>query len=96
MSKPFADGKFTGDSRFSGAREWSHLDETKRRSKEASFYWQRMKRPRTHDTPTGEYRSAPFCSEKFYSISVNGDFLMGLSHSTKLICFQRQFTHVLG
>ena len=29
LSKPFADGKSTGDSRFSGARRCSHLDGTK-------------------------------------------------------------------
>ena len=29
LSKPFADGKSTGDSRFSGARGCSHLDGTK-------------------------------------------------------------------
>ena len=29
LPKPFADGKSTGDSRFSGARECSHLDGTK-------------------------------------------------------------------
>ena len=29
LSNPFADGKSTGDSRFSGARGCSHLDGTK-------------------------------------------------------------------
>jgi len=29
LSKPLADGKSTGDSRFSGARGCSHLDGTK-------------------------------------------------------------------
>ena len=29
LVEPFADGKYTGDSRFSGARGCSHLDGTK-------------------------------------------------------------------
>jgi len=51
LSKPFADGKYTGDSRFSGARGCSHLDGTKWRNilgRAVFFCWPEMKLRRTH------------------------------------------------
>ena len=54
LSKPFADGESTGDSRFSGARGCSHLEVTKWRNilgQAVFFCCRRMKLRRTHDTP---------------------------------------------
>ena len=65
LSKPFANGKSTGDSRISGARGCSHLDGTKWRNIlghavfSADGEWRSAGRT---ILPIGEYRSAPFSS----------------------------------
>ena len=66
MSKPFADGKSTGDSRFSGARGCSHPDGTKR----PAFPGKRVSSAEAEGSsagravlPTGEEGSASFCPE---------------------------------